>query len=108
MKAQLAVQSCSGKKNVIIDSRPPGTAQSEDQDLEDSFVLFHSYNKYRGFSLGYNFFFDASDFLGVRVFWTKALCLYLLHVLFPEFLIFYVDSDAVMFDQVLVDLPRVA
>ena len=42
------------------------------------------------------------------VYWTKALCLYLLHVLFPQFLIFYMDSEAVMFDQILVDLPRVA
>ena len=60
-------------------------------------MLFHKYNKYRGLILGY-FFFDATDFPGVSVFWTKGLCLYLLHVLFPEFLILYVDSDAVMFD----------
>ena len=62
-------------------------------------MLFHNYVKYRGLSLGYYFFFDAKQFEAVGVFWTKALCLYLLHLLVPDFWIIYLDTDAVMFDQ---------
>ena len=54
--------------------------------------------------MGYFFFFDAKEFPAVGVFWTKALCLYLLHVLLPSFCIIYLDSDAVMFDQLFINL----
>ena len=69
-------------------------------------MLFHNYVKYRGQSLGYYFFFDAKQFEAVGVVWTKALCLYLLHLLVPDFWIIYWDTDAVMFDQLFIDLPK--
>ena len=81
-------QNITGEKNIIIfqcDSRAPGTVKSNDLELEKSFMLFHNYVKYRGQSLGYYFLFDAKEFEAVGVFWTKALCLYLLHILLPHF-----------------------
>ena len=61
--------------------------------------------KYRGRCLGY-YFVDAKQFEAVGVFWTKALCLYLLHLLVPDFWIMYLDTDAVMFDQLFIELPK--
>ena len=55
---------------------------------------------------GILFFFDAKELEDVGVFWTKALCLCLLHILPPDFWIIYLDTDAVMFDQLLTDLPK--
>ena len=69
-------------------------------------MLFHNYVKYRGQYQGYYFFFDAKQFEAVGVFWTKALCLYLLHLLVPDLWIIYLDTDAVMFDQLFIDLPK--
>ena len=106
---QIKDQKIIGKKNIVIfqcDSRSPGTIQSSDEELQKSFMLFHNYVKYRGQSLGYFFFFDAKEFPAVGVFWTKALCLYLLHVLLPHFCIIYLDSDAVMFDQFFINLRK--
>ena len=54
--------------------------------------------------IGIFLFFDAKEFPAVCVFWTKALCLYLLHVLVPHFCIIYLDSDAVTFDQLFINL----
>eukprot|EP00973_Karenia_brevis_P073668 10237188-Karenia_brevis.AAC.1 len=42
----------------------------------------------------------------VGVFWTNAFCLYLLHILPPKFWIIYLDTDAVLFDQLVIDLPN--
>ena len=104
---QVKEQKIIGKRNVVIfqcDSRSPGTIHSSDEELQKSFMFFHNYGKYRGLSLGYFFFFDAKEFQAVGVFWTKALCLYLLHVLLPDFCIIHLDSDAVMFDQLFINL----
>ena len=68
-------------------------------------MLFHNFMKYRGYRWDISFF-DAKDFISVGVFCTKAICIYFLHISFPNFLIFYVDADAVVFDQVFVDLQR--
>ena len=104
---QMEQQRIVGKQNIVIfqcDSRSPGTIQSNDKELQKSFMFFHNFVKYRGLSLGYYLFFDAKEFGRVSVFWTKALCLYLLHVLLPNFCIIYLDSDAVMFDQLFINL----
>ena len=106
---QMEQQTIVGKQNILIfqcDSRSPGTIQSSDEELRQSFMFFHNYVKYRGLELGYFLFFDANEFPQVSVFWTKALCLYLLHILLPQFLVIYLDSDAVLFDQLFVNLRQ--
>ena len=95
-----------GEKNMIIFNATEDHQEQPTVEMKiwKSFMFFHSFNKYRGQSLGGYIFFDANEFTSVGALWTKALCIHLLHGSFPNFVIFHVASDVVMFDQFFADV----
>ena len=99
-----------GRQNVIVfqcDNRDAGTLSGSDRKLNESGMFFHNWNKKLGLSHGYFFFFDSSAMENMSVYWMKAFCLAMLEFLFPDFLIFYVDSDAVMLESIFTKLEEI-
>ena len=90
-----------------IDTRPAGVlddnVEKADADLNQSALLMHNFNKAQGREHGLYFFFRVnSGLLGsYSVFWLKAIILKFLRVIFRTAALIYVDSDAVVFLEVL-------
>ena len=64
--------------------------------MNASAMVCHNFNKAQGMAAGMYFFFDASAFTGLSMYWIKSFLFTCMVILFPNANIHYVDSDAVV------------